>query len=60
MPALQCAAAALEAASEQDDGDATIEALLEGTVRLLDPMLAALRAEQARAAPLPEPASIVS
>ncbi|HKW83249.1 MAG TPA: Hpt domain-containing protein, partial [Burkholderiaceae bacterium] len=60
MPALQGAAAALEAACEQGDGDAAIETLLDGTVRLLDPMLAALQTESARAAPRPERASTVS
>ncbi|MEP7100890.1 MAG: response regulator [Burkholderiales bacterium] len=42
MPALQSAAAALEAASENGDDDATVETLLHGAVRLLNPMLAAL------------------
>jgi len=48
MPALQRAAAALEAACEHGGGEATIATLVESVMRLLEPMLRALEDEAAR------------
>ena len=57
MPALQRAAAALEAACEHDADDAAIETLLDNALRLLEPLMDTLQSGLQRVSTSPSPLS---